>query len=353
MNKSLKIKLLALAFCLVPIQVHALPENPGQPAATRQQPQLTVLFDAFGRDGALQKDWGYAALIEIRGKRILFDTGNDPAIFEHNVKAKGIDLATIDFVVLSHRHSDHMGGLSYLLSDNPKVKIYAPKENFGIFGSSLPSSFYRKAESLPADMRYFDGSPPEIMKFGTAWPNANFQLDKTTEIAPGISLIALVSDKPGTLELKELSLAIDTPEGVVLVVGCSHPGIDRIMEAASAINKRIHLIAGGLHLASAPDAEIERLVTELHDKYRVEWVAPGHCTGEPAFAALLKSFGDHYLYAGLGSVISLGAKPHAGLHGRGRQAIDLEDLQSYKSIAIAMICLTVATTVGVELARYR
>lgn len=333
MSKSLKLKLLALAFCLVPIEVHALPENSGQPAAARQQPQLTVLFDAFGRDGALQKDWGYAALVEIGGKRILFDTGNDAAIFEHNVKAKGVDLTTIDFVVLSHRHSDHMGGLSYLLSVNPRVKIYAPKENFGIFGSSLPSSFYRKAESLPADMRYFDGSAPEIMKFGTAWPNANFELiDKTTEIAPGISLIALVSDKPGTRELNELSLAIDTPEGVVLVVGCSHPGIDRIAAAASAINKRIHLIAGGLHLAVAPDAEIERLVTALHDTYRVNWVAPGHCTGEPAFAALMKSFGDHYLYAGLGSVIGLGAKPRAGLEAPGRQAIDLEDLRGYRSI---------------------
>ena len=68
------------------------------------------------------------------------------------------------------------------------------------------------------------------MKFGTAWPNVNFELiDKTTEIAPRIHLIALVSNKPGTLELKELSLAIDTPDGIVLVVGCSHPGIDNIV----------------------------------------------------------------------------------------------------------------------------
>ena len=125
-------------------------------------------------------------------------------------------------------------------------------------------------------MRYYDGSPPDIMKFGTAWPNANFGLiDKTTEISPGITLIALVSDKPGTLELKELSLAVDTPEGVVLVVGCSHPGIDRIVAAATAVNKRIHLIAGGLHLATASDAEIEILVTALRGTYHVAWVAPG------------------------------------------------------------------------------
>ena len=61
-------------------------------------------------------------------------------------------------------------------------------------------------------MRYYNGAPPEIMKFGTVFPGANIQLiDKTTEVAPGITLIALVSDAPGTKELKELSLAINTP----------------------------------------------------------------------------------------------------------------------------------------------
>ena len=132
MSDTFWFKLLALMFCLVPFEVHALPDS-SEAAATHMRPQLTVLFDAFGKDGDLQKDWGYSALVEIAGKRILFDTGNDPAIFEHNVKAKGIDLTTIDFVVLSHRHSDHMGGVSYLLSVNPKVKIYAPKETFWYF----------------------------------------------------------------------------------------------------------------------------------------------------------------------------------------------------------------------------
>ena len=125
-----------------------------------------------------------------------------PDIFEANVKAKNIDLTSIDFVVLSHRHSDHMAGLNHVLSVNPTVKIYAPKEGFGVFGSSLPSSFYRKDKSLPPEMRYYGGQPPEVMKFqGTAWQRANIELvDKTTEIAPGITLIALVSDAPEQAE---------------------------------------------------------------------------------------------------------------------------------------------------------
>ncbi len=269
--------------------------------------QITVLYDAFGKDSVMQKDWGYAALVEYGGKRILFDTGNNPDILAQNAKAKGIDLSKLDFVVMSHRHGDHMGGLSYLLSVNPNVPIYAPKEGFGVFGVfgvDVPSTFYRKDPSLPPEQRYYNGSPPEIIRGGTAWPSANFRLvDKDTEIAPNIHLIALVSDKPGTLELRELSLAINTSEGLVIVVGCSHPGIDKIVESATAINPRVHFVAGGFHLVVTPDAEIERIVTVLHDRFSVEYVAPGHCTGEPAFTALKKAFGDHYMYAGLGTTL--------------------------------------------------
>jgi len=268
--------------------------------------QITVVYDAFGQNSAMQKDWGYAALVEYGGKRILFDTGNNPDILFQNAKAKNIDLSKLDFVVMSHRHGDHMGGLAYILKVNPKVTIYAPKEGFGVYGADLPSGFYRKDPSLPLEQRYYNGAPPEVMRFGAAWPGANFQLvDKNIEIAPNIHLITLVSDKPGTLELRELSLAFNTPDGMVIVVGCSHPGIDKIVQSAGVINARIHFIVGGFHLVAASDPDIEKIVTALHDRFKVEYVAPGHCTGEPAFTALKKSFGDHYLYAGLGTTLTL------------------------------------------------
>jgi len=297
--------------------------------------QITVLYDAFGKASAMQKDWGYAALIEYGGKRILFDTGNNADLLAQNAKAKGIDLSKLDFVVMSHRHGDHMGGMAYLLSVNPKVKIYAPKEGFGVYGADLPSTFYRKDASLPPEQRYYDGAPPAVMRFGAAWPAANFELiDKTTEIAPGIHLIALVSDKPGTLELRELSLAINMPEGVVIVVGCSHPGIDKIVEAAAKINPRIHFIAGGFHLVVSKDEDIEKVVTALRDTFKVAYVAPGHCTGEPTFTALKKAFGDRYLYAGLGTSFALGATPRPiASAGQGVTTVmDEDDLKSYHAL---------------------
>jgi 7,8-dihydropterin-6-yl-methyl-4-(beta-D-ribofuranosyl)aminobenzene 5'-phosphate synthase len=304
--------------------------SPARVAAAEPAGKITILYDAFGTDASMKKDWGFSALVEISGKRILFDTGNDADIFAANIKAKNIDLGSIDFVVLSHRHSDHMAGLNHVLSVNPTVKIYAPKEGFGIYGSSLPSSFYRKDESLPQEMRYYDGKPPEVMKFGTAWPRANIEpIDKTTEIAPGITLIALVSDAPGTKELKELSLAVNTADGVVLVVGCAHPGIEKIVEAAKAINPRIRLIAGGFHLVVASDEVIAKAVAALKETFKVENIAPGHCTGEPTFAALKQAFGDRYLYAGVGT--SLALEPAKDL--RRGEAPTTQDLAVYRKLA--------------------
>jgi 7,8-dihydropterin-6-yl-methyl-4-(beta-D-ribofuranosyl)aminobenzene 5'-phosphate synthase len=128
--------------------------------------RVTILYDSFGKSPTLTTDWGFAALVDYGGKRILFDTGNNAQIFEHNVKAAVVDLQKIDFVVMSHRHGDHMGGLAYLLKVNPTVKIYAPKERSGVYGYDQPSStWYRKDPSLPAEQRYYSGAPPERQRF--------------------------------------------------------------------------------------------------------------------------------------------------------------------------------------------
>jgi 7,8-dihydropterin-6-yl-methyl-4-(beta-D-ribofuranosyl)aminobenzene 5'-phosphate synthase len=157
-------------------------------------------------------------------------------------------------------------------------------------------------------------------------------IDKTTEVAPGITLIALVSDAIGTKELKELSLAVDTPDGVVLVVGCAHPGIEAIVAEAAKINPHIHFIAGGFHLVAAQDLAIDKVTSALHDTYKVDYIAPGHCTGEPTFAALRKAFGDRYLYAGLGTTLGLGASPRAESGTRAANIPSESDLRNYRQL---------------------
>ena len=296
--------------------------------------EITVLYDAFGKPSAMKKDWGFSALIEYRGKRILFDTGNNAEIFAHNVKAKGIDLATLDFVVVSHRHGDHTSGLNHLLRVNPDVTIYAPKENFGVFGAALPGTFYRRNKALPAEMRYFDGNPPETLRFGSAWPKGNFAwVAENTEVAPGFHLIILPGLWGVDLEVKEISLAIDTPDGVVLIVGCGHPKIEAIVEATKVVlDKPIHLVIGGLHLLPASQQEIERIATALRDTWEVRFIAPDHCTGEWGFATLKEVFGDRYVYAGLGTTLQLGptVTKKAEVGQPETRAMDAADLKSYR-----------------------
>jgi 7,8-dihydropterin-6-yl-methyl-4-(beta-D-ribofuranosyl)aminobenzene 5'-phosphate synthase len=114
-----------------------------------------------------------------------------------------------------------------------------------------------------------------------------------------------VSEVPGTREMPELSLALRTLRGPVIVAGCSHPGIEKILAASRAIGDRVQCIFGGLHLVLTKEPEIRRIATALRDKWRVERIAPGHCTGEPGFLALSEIFGAKYVYAGLGDAVEL------------------------------------------------
>jgi len=269
--------------------------------------RVTILYDAFGDSKELVKDWGFSALVEHDGKRILFDSGNNAEIFEHNVKALGVDLTKIDFAVISHRHSDHATGVKYLLKVNPTVTIYVPADGSNGFGGMpVPAAYFRPDADLPGKMRYFGGTSPEHLNFGKLYDTGNFVLvNKLTEVAPGIFVVPTVSQKKGMLELPELTLAIKRPNGLLLVDGCSHSGIEAILEAASAIDPRTEIVFGGLHLVTTPVEEIDALVVNLQTKWKVQRIAPGHCTGEPAFARLQKAYGERYVYAGLGTSVTV------------------------------------------------
>jgi len=275
------------------------------PVPCRAQDKVTILYDAFGESKELTKDWGFSALVEHNGKRILFDTGNDAAIFEQNVKALAVDLTKLDFVVISHRHTDHTTGLRYVLRVNPNVTVYVPADGANGFGGApMPKTFLQADESLPAKMRYFGGTEPQHVTSGKLYDTGNFVLvNQSTEVVPGVFLVRTVSQKKGTQEMPELTLAIKRPNGLLLVDGCSHAGIEAILEAASAVDPRTEIVFGGLHLVTTPVEEIGVLVENLKTKWKVQRIAPGHCTGEPAFARLKKAYGANYLYTGLGTKI--------------------------------------------------
>ena len=272
------------------------------------QNRVTILNDAFGDNPQLEQDWGYAALIEFEGKRILFDTGDNIQVFRKNVEAMHVDLTHLDMVIITHAHGDHTSGLRYVLSVNPKVKLYVPDDPY-FTGSVLPGAFLTAdaRPELPAKMRYFRGGIRPEPKGWVAWTDTNMTaVSEAMTVAPHIRLVSLVSEKPAFKGLREISLVLDTPKGPVVFVGCSHPGIERILEAAtaSAQDKSVAMIVGGLHLLQDSPEQVESTLNTLTDTYHVQTMAVGHCSGELAFLRVQQRWGDRNRYAGLGETVA-------------------------------------------------
>ncbi|MEO0997639.1 MAG: MBL fold metallo-hydrolase [Pseudomonadota bacterium] len=266
---------------------------------------LTVLYDAFGPAGAFERDWGFSALLRHDGRNILIDTGSDPGVFARNAARAGVDLANLDAVILTHRHMDHLGGLPAVLAEKPQVPIYAPHEPFGQFGSELPASIYSRDGSLPRHLRFFDGRPPASLRFGSAWPDAAIvPVTGHREIFPGVHLLANRTEHMDSHGLHEVSLAIETPRGLVVIVGCSHPGVESIVASAQAIDTPVALVVGGFHLPAATDEAIDRTSAALK-ALGVGAVAPAHCSGEVTMARLREQWHGRFVETGVGRRIDL------------------------------------------------
>lgn len=291
-----------------------------------------ILFDAFSKDSSLTKGWGFSSLIEYNGKRILFDAGSNADLFKQNVISLGVDLKTIDVVVVSHAHYDHLNGIDYLLSINPKVKIYFPDDIFWgaqtIFNATGQDSLVK--DSLPPSQRYFDGKSDifKIEQSGGRFLHANIEFVKDfKEILPGARLVPTkakymgyfskypksftpgnfneVNDDVKLNNLPELSLSLSTEKGEVLFVGCSHSGVENIVqESLDKTGNKVDLLIGGFHLLPFDRKETNKICIKLKNEFKVAKVAPGHCTGHLAFKTLSDLYKKDFIYAGLGEKIS-------------------------------------------------
>jgi 7,8-dihydropterin-6-yl-methyl-4-(beta-D-ribofuranosyl)aminobenzene 5'-phosphate synthase len=296
MRRALTLSLLILSTMMGPRSV----------AVAQSEKRITIIYDAFGPpSNTLKLDWGFAAFIEYGDRRILFDTGNNAKTFAHNVKELGLDLKRLDAVIISHRHGDHTSGLNHLLEVNPTVTIYAPQEG-AYFKGKTPLVFLKREPGLPPSMSYYRGKEPETFETGSPWQDANFQIiTETKEIFPGFFVLTTRSDKAGTRDMNELSLAIRTPEGLALVVGCSHPGVEKILEAAAKIDANLYTVTGGFHLVATPPEEVMRVAAVLSDTLKIKRVAPGHCTGELGFKILMEQFKERFDQVGVGQTIKV------------------------------------------------
>jgi 7,8-dihydropterin-6-yl-methyl-4-(beta-D-ribofuranosyl)aminobenzene 5'-phosphate synthase len=233
--------------------------------------KFTVLYDNYlYRDGT-KADWGFSCLVEGPEKTILFDTGTSHEILTQNVDALGVDLTKVDLVVLSHAHEDHTGGLPAVLRRNPKVEV--------LFPISFGTAFADKVSQMGATPR---------------------TVDKPVEICRNVFLTGELGDR-----IKETSLVLDTPQGLVVVTGCSHPGIVDILKRAKEIrNKPIYLVFGGFHLGGTPDPGIRDIIAAFKE-LGVERCGATHCTGDHQIEMFKAAFGDRYQPMGTGRIIEV------------------------------------------------
>lgn len=292
MNRRIALVLAALVLCTI----------------ARAENRVTVLMDAFGRKPYLQQDWGYAALVEYNGRRILFDTGGNIAVLRANVERMHVDLTHLDAVVISHSHGDHTSGLRYVLQLNPGVVLYLPDDPV-LRSREVPSGFLTTTPEtkLAPDHRYFNGAPAEHIEGWQAYNDLKTTVvTQAMTIMPGVRLVTLVSEKPAFKGLVEVSMVLDTPKGPVVIAGCSHTGIERIADAATSGASRpdIYMLFGGLHLVQDTDGQINSTLDVLEKQHHLQRIAVGHCTGERAFYLIHERWGKNDEYAGLGETVS-------------------------------------------------
>ncbi len=221
--------------------------------------KITTVYDNEiypGQDASatrLKSEWGFSCLIEVSGEQILFDTGGDGSILLHNMEMLGIDPEDPEKIVLSHEHWDHVGGIPDLLELNRDAEIY------------LLASF---SESFKSKIR-----------------NPVIEVNGPAEIC---DLVHTTGELGG--DIKEQSLALETENGIVVVTGCAHPGIQEIMGKSSEFGE-IYGIVGGFHgFCDYPVLN------------GMKFLSPCHCTQH--LREIASSFPDEYQRNGVGRVFT-------------------------------------------------
>ncbi len=266
-----------------------LREEPEEPGETEETPpgyeisleecsgNLTILYDNNPYDPDLETAWGFSCLIELEEETILFDTGGEGRILSDNMEKLGVDPDEIDYVVLSHVHQDHIGGLYTFLDANSNVTVFIP--------DSFPYHVKSSIRVRGADV---------------------VEVRNATHVCEGTATTGIL----GT-DIEEQSLMVNTPEGLLVVTGCSHPGIVGIVEKAIELTcEEVWLVVGGFHLGGHSEAAINGIISDLKG-LGVEKIAPTHCSGDTARRLFEEAYGEDYVEAGVGfSLAFWGLRTH-------------------------------------------
>jgi len=241
---------------------------------------ITVVHDNNPYKEGLETAWGFSSLVIGAEKTILLDSGGDGSILLGNMEKLAVEPKSIDIVVLSHLHGDHTGGLDSFLEKNSDVTTYLPK--------SFPKKFKDNVLSFRSKI---------------------VEVEQSLKICENI----YSTGQLGRL-IKEQSLIVRTDKGLIVITGCAHPGIVKIVNAAKDLMRApalrepkddILLVIGGFHLDWATKGKREKTISAFK-QIGVRYVGPAHCSGNKARSLFEKRFGENYIDVGAGKVVTTG-----------------------------------------------
>lgn len=272
----------------------------------------TLIENNIDNNKKLKYEHGLSLYIEIDNKKILFDTGQTGHFIE-NAKSLNKSLDDLDYVILSHGHYDHSGGVQRLLQKLNKNTIIIMGEEY----------FYPKYKTIENEEYKFNGNSfsEDLLT------NKGFSVDKITNDITYISekIIIFHNFKRFTSYEKrnerffiktqdgfvhddfkdEIAIGIITKKGLAVVAGCSHIGIINILKTIKTrINMNIYAVIGGTHMVEADDDRINSTIKDLKD-LKIDYIAVSHCTGEKATEEIKKNFKEKFIINNTGNVIEI------------------------------------------------
>ncbi len=276
--------------------------------------KITVLCEnsvagPFGLTG----EHGWAAYVETDGCRILFDTGQGQGLVPNSLILKK-DLGKIDSIVLSHGHYDHTSGLHQAVQLRGEVPVYAHPDIFldrywsrGGQKRHIGIRFKKSwLESLGCRFEFRTG-------FAEIYPGIHItgEVPRTTDFEPPDPNMKIPGEKPGEMlqdQLRDdLSMVIDTREGLVVVLGCAHAGLVNILNWCSENlpGRPFHTVIGGTHLGFAGADQFEKTLAAL-DQFDIKRLGASHCTGLENSSRLYCALGKRFFHASAGITVTIG-----------------------------------------------
>lgn len=232
-----------------------------------------ILFDKDALNSSFKAGWGFSLFVG----GVLFDSGEDGSNLVHNLKAFDLSVELIEAVVISHDHWDHTGGLWSILELRRGLKVY------GCFDFS--EGFKKKVESFGGELIETKGP---------------------TQIKDDIYVTGQIIGFYKSAKIVEQAMVIKSKKGLVIISGCSHPGVVQVAETVKKLfnSKKIYLFIGGMHLMDKEKREVEAIAQRL-SQLGVEGLAPAHCVGYQAQQVFSQIFKEKYIAVKAGEVIAI------------------------------------------------